>query len=193
MGQYSQHRPTCESSCSLDIRLLSRVKVLDPGKAFKFGWQCNGETKTAAVRFNLHDLQLFILRPGRYPLEQRIGVTWSACAYGGKRPWFTCMCGRRAAIVYLAGPLFACRHCYRLTYSTQHLDPHGRAIRMRRKIRERLNGSLDLTAPFPERPKGMHDSTYSRLRLKSLRAEQREYGAMIDFLRRYHRNPCRAL
>ena len=45
---------------------------------------------------------------------------------GGRRPWFICSvrangryCGRRVAVLYLAGELFACRKCYGLAYASQ--------------------------------------------------------------------------
>ena len=51
--------------------------------------------------------------------EQRIPILWLACHLGGRRPWFRCAvysngqyCGRRVAVLYAAGDLFACQHCY---------------------------------------------------------------------------------
>ena len=44
--------------------------------------------------------------------EQRTSITWTNCHFGGRRPWFTCSahtngryCGRRVAVLYLAGQL----------------------------------------------------------------------------------------
>ena len=46
--------------------------------------------------------------------EQRVSITWTNCRFGGRRPWFTCSahtngryCGRRVAVLYLAGESFA--------------------------------------------------------------------------------------
>lgn len=56
-----------------------------------------------------------------------IPLTATPCRYGGKRWWFTCpmsrdgrYCGRRVAVLYLGGDLFACRHCYNLTYASRN-------------------------------------------------------------------------
>jgi hypothetical protein len=56
-------------------------------------------------------------------IEQRVPITWTPCHLGGRRPWFICSvrtngqyCGRRVAVLYAAGKLFACRSCCGLTY-----------------------------------------------------------------------------
>jgi transposase len=74
---------------------------------------------------------------------------------GGRRPWFRCAayskgqyCGRRVAVLYAAGDLFACRHCYGLGYASQQESPRSRLISRSRKIGMRLGGSPDLHSPF---------------------------------------------
>ena len=54
-----------------------------------------------------------------------IPLTTTPCRYGGRRWWFTCImsrngryCGRRVGKLYLGDSLFACRHCYNLTYAS---------------------------------------------------------------------------
>ena len=56
-----------------------------------------------------------------------IPLTSTPCRYGGKRWWFICpmsrngrYCGRRVATLYLGDELFACRHCYDLTYASRN-------------------------------------------------------------------------
>ena len=103
--------------------------------------------------------------------EQRVPLTWTACHLGGHRPWFVCSvcsngryCGRRAAVLYGAGELFACRRCYGLAYASQNEAVHHRGLGRARKIRMLLGGSPNLLEEFPERPKGMHRRTYGQLR-----------------------------
>jgi hypothetical protein len=45
-------------------------------------------------------------------------------------------------------------------------------LRKAQKIRERLGGSASLMEPFPERPKGMHHTTYWRLFTEYREAER---------------------
>jgi hypothetical protein len=59
-------------------------------------------------------------------IQQRVPIRLTACHLSGQRPWFVCpvycngrYCGRRAAILYGAGELFACRRCYGLSYASQ--------------------------------------------------------------------------
>ena len=85
------------------------------------------------------------------------------------RPWFVCRvysggryCGRRVAVLYGAGELFACRRCYGLAYASQHEALRHRGLWKAQKIRMRLGGSPSLADVFPDRPKGMHWRTYHR-------------------------------
>jgi hypothetical protein len=105
------------------------------------------------------------------PVEQRVPITWTACHLGGRRAWFRCpvysngrYCGRRVALLYGAGELFACRRCYGLAYACQQETPMYRGVNRAQKIRMRLGGSPNLCEPFPEKPKRMHWRTYMRLR-----------------------------
>ena len=76
-------------------------------------------------------------------------------------------CGRRAAILYGADELFACRRCYGLSYASQQQMPLHRGLEQARNIRMRLGGSADLLEPFPGKPKGMHKRTFLRLRARA--------------------------
>jgi hypothetical protein len=60
-------------------------------------------------------------------------------------------CGRRAAILYCADDLFACRQCYGLSYASQQQSALHRGSKQARKIRMRLGGNADLLAPFSGR------------------------------------------
>jgi hypothetical protein len=63
-------------------------------------------------------------------IRQRVPITWTDCALGGWRRWFTCPIysngrhsGRRVAKLYDAGDLFACGQCHGLTYQSQQENP----------------------------------------------------------------------
>jgi hypothetical protein len=104
-------------------------------------------------------------------VNQRIQIRWTACRFGGERPWFVCdvaangvYCGRRVAKLYGGGRLFACRHCYRLGYAVQRGGPLDRAhhnlARLHRKLRADYDGP---NTPPPPKPKWMRWKTYSRI------------------------------
>jgi hypothetical protein len=99
-------------------------------------------------------------------VSEPVFLDWTACHYGGNRPWFCCpvlTCGRRCAILYGVGDHFVCRRCGDLRYESQREDDLDRARVRTQAIRHRLGGDGNIFAPFPDKPKGMHWSTYSRL------------------------------
>jgi hypothetical protein len=111
-------------------------------------------------------------------IEQRVPITWTVCHFGGQRPWFICSvysggryCGRRAAVLFAAGELFACRRCYGLAYASQQEAPRDRSLSRAQKIRMQLGGSPSLLEPFPPKPRGMHTQTYMRLQARAQAAE----------------------
>jgi len=98
--------------------------------------------------------------------RQRIPTIWSQCHFGGLRPWFRCpLCTRRAGRLYNAGSLCACRKCCDLRYASQRRGEKSRRYLQALKIRLRLGGVASLAAPFPERPRRMHQTTYKRWKL----------------------------
>ena len=126
-------------------------------------------------------------------IEQRVPITWTACHLGGQRPWFVCSvyrngryCGRRAAVLYGAGELFACRRCYGLAYASQQETPMHRGISQAQKIRMELGGSANLCEPFPEKPKRMHWRRYLRLRARAGAAEDCSNVLMAQWLNRFN-------
>jgi hypothetical protein len=56
-------------------------------------------------------------------------------------------------------------------YASQRLSAQGRAHYRACKLRLRLDGPAQPSAPFPERPKRMHRRTYQRLRREGMRLE----------------------
>ena len=182
-------RPFADGAFPLDIRPLQRDGLLVPGGYITLAWSKSG-TRLADATGTVEGrdgraalLRLSYQRNGE-PLAQPIPVTWTACTFGGFRPWFVCactrngvLCGRRVAVVYGAGKVFACRHCYRLPYETQYESPAERMIskswNVRRRLGQRTGG---IAAPFPLRPRGMHEATYLRLMRRSQRANTLHWG-----------------
>ena len=166
-------RLTCESCLAIDVREWKRRGLLRPGQMFPVSWNRAGVPCGSISVRTESDAVVLIFRsqhPGETEwksTEQRVPILWTACHFGGRRPCSNGQfCGRRVAVLYGAGDLFACRHCYGLAYASQQESPQSRFIRRSRKIRMRLGGSPDLLQPFPKRPPGMHQGTYKRLRAR---------------------------
>src|SRR6266446_6614982 len=98
--------------------------------------------------------------------------------------------GRRSALLYGTGELFACRHCYGLTYASQREALHLRGLAKAQKIRMRLGGSPE-SEEVPDKPKGMHWRTYDRLCLLHDAAEERSTIGLMHFVGRLGRRTSR--
>jgi hypothetical protein len=172
-------RPICENCFSIDVRDLSRRGLLREGHEFSWCWNSAGEPCgdiSVRIKADLAVLSFYSQNPGEIAsrsVEQRVPILRTACHLGGQRAWFRCTvhfggkhCGRRAAILYSAGDLFACRRCYGLAYASQQESPRFRSISRSQKIRMRLGGSANLFEPFPAKPPRMHWQTYNRLRAR---------------------------
>src|SRR5450759_52573 len=139
-------RPIVEDYKAIDVRDLQRKDSLRPGLSGRWNWSRNGEP-TGSVDFRTeHDAVVLMYRcrlrdtTAWKDIRQRVPLTWTACALGGRRPWFCCPCGRRVAILYGFDQLFECRQCGGLVYETQSQDPTYRAIKRAHAVRERLGG-----------------------------------------------------
>lgn len=67
----------------------------------------------------------------RSNVRQRIPLTSTGLAYGGRRWWFTCpACGRRRGLLVLppGEQVFACRRCHGLLYASQMGPRRTRAM-----------------------------------------------------------------
>jgi hypothetical protein len=183
------------------VRRWHREGWLRAGQFFSSSWERGGESSGRInVRTERHAVVLIYRSRNSdasewKAIEQRIPITWTACHLGGRRPWFVCAvysngryCGRRAAVLYGAGELFACRRCYGLCYESQQETPMRRGVFKAQKIRMRLGGSVSLFEPFPEKPKRMHWLTYLRLRTRAEAAEHYSNELTLQWLKRLKRS-----
>lgn len=161
---------------AFDVRHLQREGLLQPGRNFEWQWSRDGGVVAfIEVRTELDCVRLSY-RHRRYdePWQSEdypVSIEWTPCNYGGERAWFRCPatgCGRRVAILY-GGGIFACRHCHRLNYESQHEQSYQRALTRYQNIRIRL-GAHAAIGQFPDKPKGMHWRTYGRLCREAERA-----------------------
>ncbi|RYB01414.1 hypothetical protein D3272_26165 [Lichenibacterium ramalinae] len=118
--------------------------------------------------------------------------------FGGRRWWATCpISGRRVKSLYLpAGALrFASREAYGLRYESQRMNPKDRALEMAQRVRRELGGEIDVFSHFPDRPLGMHQSRYERLRARGMAAEAASIAALrawLDLTNNMRARPSRA-
>ena len=161
-------RTTCESCPSIDVRQWHREGRLYPGQQFPWSWTYGGDS-AGSITVQVECAAVLLSYRSCYSgsdnwksIQQRVPIRLTACHLGGVRPWFVCSvysdgrcCGRRAAILYCGGELFACRRCYGLAYESQQ------------QTARQLGGGVDLLEPFPARPKGMHRRTFERQRARA--------------------------
>lgn len=96
-------------------------------------------------------------------------------------------CGCRVTKLYGAGRLFACRHCFRLAYTSQQESIHQRGVWQAPEIRMRLGGSPSALDDSPDKPKGMHWRTYERICRLHDAADRRSMVGLMGLLGRLER------
>jgi hypothetical protein len=198
---YRFDKKTTTGECHrVDVRYLHRKGLLKPGRWFSLRWSQAGR-ETGSIRGAVEASE----RPERVQFFYRyrrgsgnewedvhepVSLDWTACNFVGARPWFICPgagCGRRVALLYGLGRYVLCRHCYELVYESQRENEMTRALRRAQAIRERLGGSPNMTKPFPEKPGGMHWSTYARLFWEHHEAEMEQLLGMREWLDKFEK------
>ena len=110
-------------------------------------------------------------------VEQRVQTQTSPCHLGGERRWFTCpRCSKRVAVIYTPGRYFACRQCCGLGYATQKEGAGDRASSRANKLRKRLGWEAGILNGNGVKSKGMHWTTYNRLKAEHDRLVQISYN-----------------
>lgn len=82
---------------------------------------------------------------------------------------------------------FLCRRCRGVTYRPRRVPARSRDLARAQMGRIRLGGTGDMTVSLPERPKGMHEWTYTRLSCRALAAEIHANNTLLDQLGRSKR------
>jgi hypothetical protein len=192
---------TVEECRSLDVRRLHQKELLKPGQLLSWSWSRGGRevASIGCAVLGISHPERLVLRfrhrssPGTEweDVQEPVELDWTPCNFGGVRPWFICPgvgCGRRVAILYGPGRYFLCRHCYDLSYQSQRDNKMYRALHRAQGIRQRLGGSANMMEPFPEKPKGMHWSTYERLWWEHHEAEMEQLVSMREWLDKLEKN-----
>ena len=182
-----QQNPSTSDFCQLDVRQLQRQGALKLGAFRTCQWAKDGivvaraflsmGARSLTVRYETWKVC-------RSEITFTVATVRTPCHFGGSRLWFLCPaenCGRRVAILYGDTGL-GCRHCRMPTYPIQMIAPIGRGLARTQKIRVMLGGSVDMTLPFPNRPKGMHQFTYMKLATQAMHAESQFNGDVSDWV-----------
>jgi hypothetical protein len=199
---YRFDKKTTTGEChSVDVRYLHREGLLKLGRWFTLRWSQAGR-KTGSIRGAVIGERkpegvILTYRRRSGPgdewedVQEPVPLEWTACNFGGERPWFICPgagCGRRVAVLYGPGRYFLCRHCYDLVYESQRNNAIERALHKAQSIRKHLGGSANMMEPFPEKPKGMHHDTYMRLFWEHHEAEMEQLAGMREWLDKVQKN-----
>lgn len=146
----------------VDVRVWARKGLLTGNRFFNWSWNRGGEP-TGSIGVNVTPqsavtLDYSLTQNGeRRSISERVALIYKPCNFGGARPWFQCpRCARQVAVLYMRSGRFACRHCQRVSYSSQSEDEMARTWREQRRIEEKIGEDW-------QRPKGMRQRTYERL------------------------------
>lgn len=173
---------------SVDVRELQRCSSLASAARFLYKWPGEGKVmadaqvaccgRTVSITYRVKEAS------GRWrETNFNIVLVWSKCYFGGGRPFFICPlpgCQRRSAILYF-GKHLSCRVCQRLSYPCQRIRPEDRALARAQAFRVKLGGSVDISLPFPPKPKGMDTRRYIRLSLKAFKALDQANNEVIEW------------
>lgn len=169
-GRRPRHE-TVDQYRTIDVRRWHQEELLNESLAFTWRWFYDDGFDLASMRVQVLPPSVMLSYrygadsdEGRF-LNYTIELEWSACPYGGSRPWFLCPasgCRRRVAILY-GSDIFVCRHCLRLSYPSQREAKDKRALRRAESIRERLGWGQRPFFSHGDKPVGMHWKRYERL------------------------------
>jgi len=192
---------TTADMLELDVRNLDEWGHTIPGVRGRVTWSRDrrfgeGSEQVASLTVvctSKQQLRLVYTYGGDEDLNYPVTLDWTEPHFGGERPWFLCPakgCGRRCAILY-GGRLFLCRECHDLAYPRENKS--GSRWKVARhnlyKVAEKLD--VDTSEPMlmpwtPDRPKGMHQTTYADLlsEYRELHAEHERavYADMVKLV-----------
>ncbi|MFW5943567.1 MAG: hypothetical protein ACOCXI_17300 [Chloroflexota bacterium] len=122
-------------------------------------------------------------------LDYRVATTYTEPNFGGRRWWFLCPlvvdgqpCRRRVGKLYLppGAHYFGCRQCHDLTYeSTRQNDMLDGVDRRLWAVLRKLKHKGSVLDPLPDKPKGMHWSTYSSLAREYMHLQELRNAAFV--------------
>lgn len=201
--RWGHFRATVEACYRVDAKMLRGLFTVAPGAPVRAAWvySSNRGDRVSTIAEYTGGAPTFTLRTKRDGAEcktQQIAVTFSPCAYGGRRAWLVCpRCARRVFRLYsyihlidrTGAPLvvFQCRTCAHVWYDSQRENDDYHNLKAQAgKIKKRLGGDSAYMASFPEKPRWMRYRTYWRLMQKWQALEMRANETMmLDAARKF--------
>lgn len=189
--RWGKHRATVEACYRFDAKMLRKLLNAPPGAHLvaSFGWTgARGEDAKAQAIYRAGDsfftLHFERIGENEAPEAQKIAISFSPCAFGGRRVWLYCgLCGRRAFRLFLYPHFymngkrinrFYCRVCLGLTYDQRNTKDMGTLGQTRaRRIQKKLGDTSHHGEWLPDKPKYMRWRTYERL------AKEHQYAATL--------------
>jgi hypothetical protein len=184
-------RRKCEQTPSLDIRKLLRRGLLKAGQSYRWYWSSGADRVGSVNVLVLPDRVILsdqrTTNGGPQWAEHTVWIERVAGGYGSRRMFACPQCGQRCAIVYFGSNSVACRTCLRLAFVSESKDAIDRLWLRQRRIERRLAG-LDKIWDGWSRPRGMHQTTFSRLTERIGQIQQKKDRAfaahVLPFLKR---------
>lgn len=149
----------------LQIRVSDLIKAggLTPRQTYDLKWANGSE---AGVSTGEDVLRMSYSFKGEDRLSL-IVLSYSACNYGGQRPWLVCpmpRCAERAGVLFIYYGNVMCRKCTGLYYASQCATANWRMTERMWKLRVKhgiKRGDLRPPSTIPK-PKGKHYRTHKR-------------------------------
>ncbi|SLM31123.1 conserved hypothetical protein [Desulfamplus magnetovallimortis] len=153
-------KPVVENQISLKIKDLKEYK---PETVFYYELAKDLSCYSATVTVKKDHLLIHI-NCNRKIYDQTVEIKTDRCNLGGLRQWMICPeCSSKRTALYLGKQnKFACRKCLDLGYSSQKKVPFERLLHNAESLRARAD-QPPLFNPLIK-PKGMHTSSFNRLR-----------------------------
>jgi len=149
------YRAKAEQLMRVDIREWHRRGLLWDGGRNSWSWNRGGEPVGSIMFIVTKQAVRLEYSISGADASQTIMRADTACHYGGTRPWFSCpVCQRRAAVLYMRGGRFACRHCQRVSYATQSGSSHDRVCNLYHRLAAQLEDG---------KPKWQRWATFNKL------------------------------
>jgi len=159
----------------LDVRELHKAGLLWEEARGSVTWQRGGAYKgSIAIRFLPCELAVrleYEFGPQQVLVRETVKLAFTACHFGGDRPWFRCpLCYRRCAILW-GRDRFLCRSCQNVSYPSQNESIGSQAIRRIHEIRAGLQVNSSVPIERISRPRYMRHARFRALVFELLRHE----------------------